>query len=368
MPDVFAPSPLLGSETSSDSYPLPLRLAFWWFFVTAVGGTMLASLPFKVNGENIADMVAFLCVCAAQWLLLRSFVPKVSGWFWLSLLGGLIGLFLGILPADRVQDAIDGVKISPLGIAGIGEGRSALGFFVASAVMGAGFGAGLGLFQWFDLRWRFAKADWWILASAVGFTGSMALNGLVGMIPFEAAHSLNLELVPPGLTTALALNWLVAKSSPKVIESMPAKRPRIRISLAQSPAEMPKLPPRPLGVSILAAAAFVGAAGGIRVLLLSIKEKPQTAVIAVFFAIGLLVAPPLIAGIGLLKQRGWARSLVLFIAVWSLLCLPFAYELVTAGFAVCWVASFVLITWYLCRPRVIYSFRKSDDDERVSLL
>ena len=328
------------------------ELPLWkqWVVVSAFGGSLVASILIKVMGEGIADFADFIALAViwiGQWLLLRRVIPKASRWLWVSLIGGLLALVVGIIPADRVQDAIDGIESSPLGLAGIGPRRSALGYFLGSVVAGAGFGAGLGVAQWLVLRWQFLKADWWIVANALGFAGGMVLQDVT---LFGTGMTLNLLLAVPGVTTALTLNWLLAKPPPEGPDT--GKRPLEEFIFA-----------------IFAITALLFAAVNlllgvlILVALVTGGDAPAELGVWVLVLMVFLGAPSAAMGIGLLKRRNWARVIMLVLVANNLLGLAMKYASASGGFAVCWTAFHVCVIWFLLRPRVVQVFAGAQTTE-----
>jgi membrane associated rhomboid family serine protease len=337
--DAPLPEATLPRRALKALYDLPL----WqqWVLVSAVAGSVVASLPIRVAGGDIADGVAFAVTFVGQFVVLRRVIRRASRWLWVSLVGGFLATIVGIVPARRVQDTIDGIKSSPLGLAGIGPGRSALGYFAGAVIVGVGFGAGLGLAQWLLLRWRFVQADWWILANASGFAVGMVLQGFLGKtFPLFAVT---------GVTTALTLNWLLAKPPP----------------------EGPGTFRRPLGVLILAVSAFlfpavVVAGGMVRTLVNPGGAGASPGVAAWAFWVSVILGVPSTAlGIGLLKKRNWARVTILVLAASNLLGMVMKSASVPGGFAVCWTAFHILMIWYLCRPRVVGFFRVVQSPESI---
>ena len=76
------------------------------------------------------------------------------------------------------------------------------------ALMLAGFGAAVGLGQWWLLRQHFPQAGWWVLASAVGWLSFLWLVAA----PAGSSHELTVRGALYGLIaslpTGLALAWL----------------------------------------------------------------------------------------------------------------------------------------------------------------
>lgn len=49
------------------------------------------------------------------------------------------------------------------------------------AVLWAGLGAGVGILQWFVLRWRVSRSGWWVLASILGLAVAAVLGTAVAL-------------------------------------------------------------------------------------------------------------------------------------------------------------------------------------------
>ena len=165
-----------------------------WLLVSAVGGPVLAWLLARVGlTEGDSSLIALAITLVGQSLLLRDYVPKAYLWFVASLVAGLVGVTFGTVLGGLVQDAIDGVVISPVGIADVGPGRTYLGLYAGQAVGGTVFGASLALAQWLILRREFFGAGWWLPAVTVGFAAGEAIDA---------------PLLLPGITTGLIVRLL----------------------------------------------------------------------------------------------------------------------------------------------------------------
>ena len=191
------PGPKL-DVSSSEAHPTTIYAGkkpwLHWLLVSAVLGPVLAFLASLVSGD-LTEVAGLGTTWIGQWLILRKHLPKASRWFFVSLLAAFLGLGFGGIEGGNVQDAIDGVASSPIGLAGIGPGRSPLGYYVGSAVTGGVLGAILGYCQWLLLRWYFRRAGWWVLTSTLGF----ALGALLGPL-----------VLVSGLVTGLAFAWPLA--------------------------------------------------------------------------------------------------------------------------------------------------------------
>ena len=124
---------------NSPSTQIHQRTWIYWVLVSG-GARLLTSLLMQVGAPNLF----FLIEPIGQWLVLRRHFKKSYHWVWLTMAGGFLGVFFTptIFPIDA---------------------RSPLTRFF----LFAWFGVFIGVFQWFYLRGRSAKAGWWIVAAAL---------------------------------------------------------------------------------------------------------------------------------------------------------------------------------------------------------
>lgn len=191
-------------------YELPL----WqqWLWVSAAGGATVELLLLVVGVESErSNWIAQLAVWVGQWVLLRGHVRGAGWWVLVSATLGFVGLGMGGLYGGRLQDAIDGVPSSPLGLAGVGPGRSHLGYYAGTAVAGAIVGATLGFGQWLILRRTFRRASWWVSAKVVGFVVGSLLDVILPVV---------------GVITGLAIKWLWKTTYPETL-TVTARKPRV---------------------------------------------------------------------------------------------------------------------------------------------
>lgn len=157
----------------------------------SVGVTVRFSVA-QMGAEDIADLVAIGAIWIAQWFLLREVVTRAGWWIVASVIGGTLGFLVGAIEGNNIQDFIDGVAASPMGV-DYGPDRSAFGIYSATATIGSAWGAILGYAQWIVLRFHFRKAGWWVLASTLGFALGTVFNFLY---------------LIPTLVTGISLKWL----------------------------------------------------------------------------------------------------------------------------------------------------------------
>lgn len=191
------------------------QLPLWqqWLWVTAAGGATL-DLLLQVGGLESATGMAFLAVSAGQWALLRGRVRGASWWVVVSPVFGFLGVAMGGYFGGELQDAIDGVSNSPVGIAyDEGPGRSYIGRYGAEALAGVLTGATLGFGQWLVLRRAFPRAGGWVPANIVAF--------LIGFL-------LEAHMPVVGVITGLALRLLWKTTYPETIATT-ARVPRVTV-------------------------------------------------------------------------------------------------------------------------------------------
>ncbi|MBD2363798.1 protein kinase [Anabaena minutissima FACHB-250] len=127
-------------------------LVFVWFAFRPsiyIGGFLFSHL-FPRGAVDILLSVTFWG--GIQWLTLRQLFT-CKWWVLLTVLGGIIGFVVGgimMVTAYRAWGLTDAISIS---------------------VGGAVFGASLGVMQWLVLKRQVSRAEWWIIANAVGFIG-----------------------------------------------------------------------------------------------------------------------------------------------------------------------------------------------------
>jgi hypothetical protein len=95
-----------------------------------------------------------LTLGAAQWVVLRRYLPRPGRWITATLVGHLLCLIL-----------IAGANLAQLGGVGVWNNVLLVGLF----------GTAIGTTQWWILRRHYRQAGLWVLASAVGFQAFMWL-------------------------------------------------------------------------------------------------------------------------------------------------------------------------------------------------
>ena len=184
----------------------------WWIGLTIVGG-FIGSYLSNLIGWGMQDLsgdagtlffmldngVLALTVCAAQWILLRNQFHKLFWW----LAAGAFGRFFGVLIGYMVLVTIITQFNLPSGI---------WQFYLFSTLRGVI----LGVSQWIFLKQQRVKADWWILASAVGWT--------IGLILIDASHKEfirnGVDYAIAGIITGIVMIWILRQpaTEPKEAE------------------------------------------------------------------------------------------------------------------------------------------------------
>jgi hypothetical protein len=129
--------------------------------VQAVGGTIQVGGQTHITEDYIGGYIllpALGVVCGfLQYLLLRSYLPRMGWWTAATLLGWLLPfLLLAFLFAAF---------------------RPESGSFPQTALSIAAFGCLLGFPQWLILRRRVHHASWWLLACALGWGIALGVSG-----------------------------------------------------------------------------------------------------------------------------------------------------------------------------------------------
>lgn len=195
------------------------QLPLWhqWLWVSVAGGsTVWLMLSAVEAGRGYAELIAAPAVWVGQWVLLRRRVRGAAWWVFASAAFGLVGAGVGGYYGGALQDALDGVSSSPLGIADVGPGRTSLAYVTGQGLAGALLGVTVGFVQWLVLRGSLRRPGRWITANTVAY--------LVG--------SLSDALIPVvGVITGLALRELWKPSQPEALVTT-ALRPQVTVGWA----------------------------------------------------------------------------------------------------------------------------------------
>ena len=135
-----------------------------------------------------AGFVEGLVLSHFQWNVLVTKFPKIPKreWLFYTVLVGVLGWFLGMLPSlflipENLEDT------------GLNDGMDYSNPFVfalLSITMGIALGAIFGLFQWFSLKKYAEKAYKWIIANAIGWGLGLGWIYLFASIPTEQSSLL----------------------------------------------------------------------------------------------------------------------------------------------------------------------------------
>lgn len=142
---------------------------------------------------------------AAQWLVLRQYIPKAFWWIVVSALGWTLGLLL-VSPNATLDPLIQFLNTFGLWYV-----------FWMNLVKQSIVLAILGAAQFPTLRRFVHKAEWWILVSALGGALQGASGSTVSYIlqpgllpaPFSTALSYGAGWLSYGIVTGICLQWLL---------------------------------------------------------------------------------------------------------------------------------------------------------------
>jgi hypothetical protein len=166
---------------TAPDFSQPGKFITAWMAAGIVGlaGMELVNILPATVGWPAYGLLAALPV--GQWLVLRWWKVGSAWWLLVTLLGFIIGVMAGGVLGGILQDRLDGVPFSPLGIAPIddGFGRSLGNAIISNALAGAGAGLLLGLVQWLVLRKKARGGVRWLLANVFGLGGAFAMETLL---------------------------------------------------------------------------------------------------------------------------------------------------------------------------------------------
>jgi hypothetical protein len=152
------------------------RTPFWrrWVLMT-ITGVALGAFALYFGG---------ILVGLTQWLVLRKLIARPNKWIFATGVGWFFGHILGVLILSNATDYSMGSIL-----------RVVFGIPLMFAV--------LGLAQWFVLKGRFSKAQWWIFATTIG--GAIGVILSVGVVIFFAILLSKLLNVKPGFENEVIL-------------------------------------------------------------------------------------------------------------------------------------------------------------------
>ena len=180
------------------------RLWLWWTLATTIAGAIVGAL--EASGFQFIATIFFtgLLIGAAQWLVLRQYIPKAFWWIVVSTLGWTFGLVL-VAPNETFDPLIQ--FLSTLGLWYVFWMN-----LVKQSIVLAIFGAA----QFPILRRFVRKAHRWILVSALGGALDGAIGSTVAYIlpgllpaPFTTALYYGAGWLTYGIVTGICLHWLL---------------------------------------------------------------------------------------------------------------------------------------------------------------
>jgi hypothetical protein len=182
------------------------RLWLWWTLATTIAGAIVGAL--EASGFELVATIFFagLFIGAAQWLVLRQYIPKAFWWIVASTLGWTFGLVLVSYYITLFEPLIQFLRT-------LGAWPVFWTNLVTQPIVLAIFGAA----QFPILRRFVRKAHWWILVSALGGALQGATSSTVAYIlhpellpaPFPSALSYGSGWLGYGIVTGICLQWLL---------------------------------------------------------------------------------------------------------------------------------------------------------------
>ncbi len=158
---------------------------FWleWTLATFIGYTvgipavLFISLSIPYGGKPplliglIGGAELGATIGIAQWLVLRRYTPIKWSWVVASIVGGALGMAPGMLISETIAPSIVAAYRFP----------EPWGAVWQYSPMGALFGLGLGIAQWWVLRRHARFVGWWIVANGIGWmVGQGAFAAIAG--------------------------------------------------------------------------------------------------------------------------------------------------------------------------------------------
>jgi hypothetical protein len=184
------------------------RLWLWWTLATTIAGAIVGAL--ESSGFELVATMFFtgLLIGAAQWLVLRQYIPKAFWWIVVSAPGWTFGLVLGSYYINLFNPLIQ--FLNTLG---------AWYVFWMNLVIQPIVMAILGAAQFPILRRFVRKAHGWILVSALGGALEGASGSTVsyilqpGLLPaaFSTALVYGSGWLGYGIVTGICLQWLLRR-------------------------------------------------------------------------------------------------------------------------------------------------------------
>jgi hypothetical protein len=183
------------------------RPLFWlkWTLATLIGyivgipAVLFISLSIPYGGQPplliglIGGAELGATIGIAQWLVLRRYTSVT--WFWVvaSIVGGALGMAPGMYISEGIAPSIVAAYRFPEPWAAVWQ----------YSPMGALFGVGLGIGQWWVLCRHAHFVGWWIVANGIGWmVGQGAFAAIAGSISLAA-------VLVPGLLAGAITGYVV---------------------------------------------------------------------------------------------------------------------------------------------------------------
>ncbi|MBE9077132.1 hypothetical protein IQ241_07450 [Romeria aff. gracilis LEGE 07310] len=184
------------------------RLWLWWTLAPTIAGAIVGALEASGFFQLVATIFfTGLLIGAAQWLVLRQYIPKAFWWIVVSTQGWTFGL---ALVSSFITPLFDPLIqfLSTLGAWPVFWSN-----LVTQPIVLAIFGTAQ-----FPILTRFVrKAEWWILVSALGGALDGASSSTVAYIlqsgllpaPLPTALGYGAGWLSYGIVTGICLQWLL---------------------------------------------------------------------------------------------------------------------------------------------------------------
>jgi len=190
----------------------------WLQWMTVTTACLYIALQ---SGQFWLFLIGTCFLGIGQWLVLRKRGSNAEWWHTVTPVAFLCGAFIGGALGGNIQDLVDGVSHSPMGIGAVEPGRSLLGYLMAHASAGALLGAIVGGLQWPLLPREAQPTSWWLPANILGFAVCDVLStysALLGSAVF-------------GAVTGAALVWcLRRRDSGRASPNGPVKKSGLAIT------------------------------------------------------------------------------------------------------------------------------------------
>lgn len=155
----------------------------------AVGLSDLQRLPLLV----LAGMIEGATFSYVQWLVLRRYLPQLSGRTWIGATAVAAGIAWALV---LLALSIPNPEVIPIWV-----------LIIAGVLFGSTFLVLIGGAQWLALRHVTARAGWWILANAIGWPIGVIVSIIgIGLIPDGASLGLMIVI---GIASGVMMGIIV---------------------------------------------------------------------------------------------------------------------------------------------------------------